>query len=475
MLFTEKNAEYQEENTNEKRNPFMTQLQFLGATGTVTGSKYLLQHGASNILIDCGLFQGYKQLRLRNWKALPFDAKKIKAVVLTHAHIDHSGYLPLLAKNGFDGSVYCTTATHDLCEVLLPDSARLQEEEAEYANRHGFSKHKPAAPLYTRADAERCLRLFKPIHFDKEITLADDLSLRLRPSGHILGAALACFRTAWSSIVFSGDLGRQNDLIMPAPTSIEGADYLVVESTYGNRSHNPADPRDMLADVINRTVQRGGVVVIPTFAVGRTQSLLYYLYQLKKAGTLPSELPIFLNSPMAADTTRIFLDHPGEHRLPAAECEAMSRTSRIISSVLESKWLNSRPGPMVILAGSGMATGGRVVHHLKAFAPDPRNTILFSGFQAGGTRGAAMLQGAGQVKIHGQYVPIRAEVALVDNMSAHADANEIMIWLKQFKTAPRRTFITHGEPPAADALRLRIQEELHWGAYVPDYLEIAAL
>ncbi|SEA57554.1 MBL fold metallo-hydrolase RNA specificity domain-containing protein [Nitrosospira multiformis] len=453
----------------------MTQLQFLGATGTVTGSKYLLQHEAANILIDCGLFQGYKQLRLRNWKALPFDAKKINAVVLTHAHIDHSGYLPLLAKNGFTAPVYCTTATRDLCEILLPDSGQLQEEEAEYANRHGFSKHKPAAPLYTRADAERCLRLFKPIDFDEEIAVADDLSLRLRPSGHILGAALACLNIARSSIVFSGDLGRQNDLIMPAPASVGGADYLVVESTYGNRSHNPSDPQDMLADVINRTVQRGGVVVIPTFAVGRAQSLLYYLYLLKKAGTIPPELPVFLNSPMAVDATEIFRNHLDEHRLSTAECEAMCRMPRIITSGLESKRLNNRPGPMVILAGSGMATGGRVVHHLKAFAPDPRNTILFSGFQAGGTRGASMLQGAEQVKIHGQYVPIRAEIALIDNISAHADANEIMIWLKQFKTAPQRTFVTHGEPAAADALRLRIQEELQWDAYVPDYLEIAPL
>lgn len=453
----------------------LTRLQFLGATGTVTGSKYLLQHGATNILIDCGLFQGYKQLRLRNWKALPFAAKKIKAVVLTHAHIDHSGYLPLLAKNGFNGPVYCTIATRDLCKILLPDSGRLQEEEAEYANRHGFSKHRPAAPLYTRADAERSLRLFKPINFDEEIAVADDLLLRLRPSGHILGAALVCLSTARSSIVFSGDLGRQNDLIMPAPASIEGADYLVVESTYGDRSHSPADPRDMLADIINRTVRREGVVVIPTFAVGRAQSLLYYLYLLKKAGTIPSALPVFLNSPMAVDATEIFSNHSGEHRLAAAECEAMCRTAQIVNSALESKWLNSRPGPMIILAGSGMATGGRVVHHLKAFAPDSRNTILFSGFQAGGTRGATMLQGAGQVKIHGQYVPIRAEIALIDNISAHADANEIMFWLKQFKIAPQRTFITHGEPSAADALRLRIQDELHWDAYVPDYLEIASL
>jgi metallo-beta-lactamase family protein len=381
----------------------------------------------------------------------------------------------LLAKDGFDAPVYCTTGTRDLCKILLPDSGQLQEEEAEYANRHGFSKHKPAAPLYTRADAERCLRLFKPINFDEEMALADDLSLSLRPSGHILGAALACLRTARSSVIFSGDLGRQNDLIMPAPASIEDADYLVVESTYGNRFHDPADPRDMLADVINRTVRRGGVVVIPTFAVGRAQSLLYYLYQLKKAGAISRELPVFLNSPMAADTTEIFLNHPGEHRLSAAECEAMYRMPHIISSAPESKLLNSRPGPMVILAGSGMATGGRVVHHLKAFAPDPRNTILFSGFQAGGTRGAAILQGTDQVKIHGQYVPVRAEIALIDNMSAHADANEIMTWLKQFKVAPRRTFVTHGEPAAADALRLRIQEELHWDAYVPDYLEIAAL
>ncbi len=447
------------------------QLQFLGATGTVTGSKYLLQSDSKNILVDCGLFQGFKQLRLRNWRPMPFNPKDIDAVLLTHAHIDHSGYLPLLVKQGFKGPIYCTSGTKDLCEILLLDSAKLQEEEAEYSNKYSFSKHKPALPLYTRDDAERSLQQFHAVDLYKEKSLGGDLRFHLLPAGHILGAAMVYVNNEETSILFSGDIGRPHDLVMRAPSAVKNADYLVVESTYGNRTHDPSDPLDKLEAIINRTIQRGGKVVIPTFAVGRTQSLLYCIHLLKNRRLIPQDLPVYLNSPMAEEATAIFDNHPGEYRLTPEQTEAMCRTAHIVTSVEESKSLNTRKGPMIILAGSGMATGGRVVHHLKEVAPDARNTILFSGFQAGGTRGAAMLDGAREIKIHGEYVPVRAEIAIIDNLSAHADANEILDWLRHFQNPPKQTFIVHGEPIAADALRLRIEEQLNWQTYVPDYLE----
>lgn len=449
-------------------------LQFLGATGTVSGSKYLLEHGQQKIMLDCGLFQGYKQLRLRNWSALPVDPASLDAVILTHAHIDHSGYLPLLVRNGFRGRIYCTAATRDLCGILLPDSARLQEEEAEYANRRGFSRHKPALPLYTEQDALRCLKQFGVQKYDHALELGDGLSVRLLPSGHLLGSAFAQFSHAGGSIVFSGDLGRPDDVMMPPPVRIPKADFLVVESTYGDRAHDPADPRIKLAEVINRTTERKGAVIIPAFAVGRTQTLLYFIHQLKVAGSI-KDIPVYLNSPMATDATRLFETHRSEHRLSREQCEAMCRTAKIINTVEESKALNRRSGPMIIIAGSGMATGGRVTHHLAAFAPDAKNTILFTGHQAGGTRGARMIAGETAIKIHGEMVPVRAEVDIINNLSAHADGNEIIAWLRGFEQAPRRVFVTHGEPGPADALRQRIENELHWTCEVPDYLEKVAL
>lgn len=450
-------------------------LQFLGATGTVTGSKYLLRSQSKNILIDCGLFQGFKQLRLRNWKPLPFNPKDIDAVILTHAHIDHSGYLPLLVKNGFKGPIYCTSATRDLCEVLLMDSARLQEQEAEYMNKHSFSKHKPALPLYTTDDAMHSLQLLQTVDCYKEKELGGSLNFHMLPAGHILGAAMVYINNDESSILFTGDIGRQHDLIMKAPTIVKNADYLVVESTYGNRTHENIDPLDKLGDVINRTIQRGGKVIIPSFAVGRAQSLLYYIHLLKKKNIIPSDLPVYLNSPMAEEATAIFDNHPGEHRLTIEQSKALCSTPKIITNVEGSKKLNLRKDPMIIIAGSGMGTGGRVIHHFKAFAPDARNTILFSGFQAGGTRGATMVDGASEVKIHGEYVPIRAEVTSINSLSAHADSNEIMTWLKHFEQPPKQTFITHGEPVSADALRLKIEEQLGWETYIPDYLETVNL
>ncbi|MEP7295254.1 MAG: MBL fold metallo-hydrolase [Burkholderiales bacterium] len=449
-------------------------LQFLGATGTVTGSKYLLRHDNGRVLIDCGLFQGYKQLRLRNWAPLPVDAASIAAVVLTHAHIDHSGYLPLLVKQGFKGKVFCTQATRELCAILLPDSGHLQEEEAAYANRHAFSKHKPALPLYTRDDALACLKKFVPVAFDKPFEPVPGLRATLSPSGHMLGSAFVQMDDGQRSILFSGDVGRPEDLVLTAPTLMAGADYFVTESTYGDRLHERSDVLVQLADVINRTVARGGAVIIPSFAVGRAQSLLYCIHLLKQRQAIPA-LPVFLNSPMAVDATAVYRRHREEHRLNAVECEAMCHAATIINTPEESIALNSRRGPMVIVAASGMATGGRVVHHLKSFAPDWRNTILFTGFQAGGTRGAAMMAGASTIRIHGADIPLRAEVAMLENLSAHADAGELVEWMKHFTKTPKRTFITHGEPPAADALRVRIQRDLGWACHVPDYLETVTL
>ncbi|HEY7674825.1 MAG TPA: MBL fold metallo-hydrolase [Burkholderiales bacterium] len=434
----------------------------------------MLSAGDQKILVDCGLFQGFKQLRLRNWAPLPFKPASLSAVVLSHAHIDHSGYLPLLVKNGFAGKVHCSEATYDLCRILLPDAGRLQEEEAEYANRRGFSKHKPALPLYTEADARRALGSFAPIGFDEGIELGG-VRLKLIPAGHILGASIVHLSDGKRSLVFSGDLGRPNDPIMVAPSPVRDADYLILESTYGNRRHDPEDPRMKLGRIVRKTAERGGVVLIPSFAVGRAQSLLYHIHQLKSEGAIPADVPVYLNSPMAADVTEIYHKHRAEHRLSPEQCRAMCTAATIVNNPEESKRLNEKKGPMLVIAASGMATGGRVVHHLKAFAPDPRNTILFSGFQAGGTRGATILSGAESVKIHGEYVPIRAEVAAINNLSAHADCAEILDWLRHFEHPPRETFITHGEPAAADALRRRIEEQLRWRARVPDYLETVVL
>lgn len=446
-------------------------MQFLGATGTVTGSKYLVTSGPSKILVDCGLFQGFKQLRLRNWSSLPVAPSSIDAVVLTHAHLDHSGYIPVLVKNGFRGKIYCSEATYDLCRILLPDSGHLLEEEAGYANRHAYSKHSPALPLYTEEDAQASLDYFAPVKFGKRFTVAGQLHAELARAGHILGAAMVMLDDGKTTIAFSGDLGRMNDPLMAPPSQIDRADYLVLESTYGNRQHDPADPMDLLGKTIQETVARGGVVIVPSFAVGRAQTLLYYMDRLKQTGAISSVLPVYLNSPMAADVTALYREHRKDHKLDNAQCRAMCNAAKFVNTVEESKALNLKHMPMVIIAASGMATGGRVLHHLKAFASDPRNTILFAGFQAGGTRGAAMLGGIDAIKIHGEYVPLRARVVQIGNLSAHADADEILQWASRFSQPPKRTFITHGEPDAADCLRRRIEESLKWPCSVPDYLE----
>ncbi len=452
----------------------MPKLTFLGGVGTVTGSKYLLEAADKRILIDCGLFQGFKQLRMRNWKQLPLDVSTIDAVILTHAHIDHSGYLPLLIKNGFSGPVFCTEATRDLCAILLPDSGFLQEREADLANRYGFSKHKPVLPLYTKDEAEAALTHFKPTQFHKQINLSEGINARLFPAGHILGAAIIELQVQGLSLVFSGDLGRPGSATMVDPTPFRQADYLFLESTYGDRVHDNADPEDVLQDIINRTASRGGTLIIPSFAVGRAQSLLFHLHRLKAANRIPN-IPIFLDSPMAVSASEIFRKHIGYHKLTVEQCRSTFDAVHYTRSVEESKELEINPVPKIIISASGMATGGRVLHHLKHYVSDPRNTILFAGFQAGGTRGAALTGGADKIKIHGQYIPVRAEVSSLDMMSAHADANEILAWIRNFHSQPRMTFIVHGEPAASDALRLRIKEDLDWPCTVPEYQETVEL
>ena len=449
-------------------------ITFLGAVGTVTGSKYLIDTGGRRLLVDCGLFQGFKQLRLRNWSPPPFDPASLDAVILSHAHLDHTGYLPLLVRNGFRGPVYATPGTRDLCEILLSDSGHLQERDAEFANRHGYSKHRPAKPLYTQKDAEISLASFKRVPFEKSTNLGEGVSVRFLPAGHILGAAIVQITVAGTTLLFSGDLGRPASATMLDPAIVHRTDYLVVESTYGNRLHEVGDPESRIAETVNRTVERGGTVLIPSFAVGRAQSLLFHIHRLKAENRIP-DLPVFLDSPMAINASDIFCEHLSEHRLTAAECRASCGVATYVREAAESKALDSNPMPKIIISASGMATGGRILHHLKHYAPDERNTVLFAGFQAGGTRGAAIDAGAKKVKIHGAYVPINADVDNLHMLSAHADANEIMSWLGHFEAPPRRTFITHGEPAASDALRRRIKEDLAWPCEIPEFKDHAEL
>lgn len=443
-------------------------LSFLGGAGTVTGSKYAIESEDHRILVDCGLFQGFKALRLKNWAPLPIDPRSFEAVVLTHAHIDHSGYLPLFIKHGFRGPILCSQATADLCGILLPDAGHLQEKDAEFANRHGFSKHKPALPLFTQADAEQALKYLAPIAFEQDTEIPGGGAIRLRRAGHILGAASVQLDWAGVTVVFSGDLGRYDDPTMPDPEPVPQADYLLIESTYGDRRHDKRDPEQMLADIVSATVARGGTVIIPAFAVGRAQRILFHLEQLKSRGLL-ANIPIFLDSPMAEDASDILCNNIADQKLSEAVCRRACAVAHYVRSVDESKALTADPSPKVIISASGMATGGRVLHHLKQYAPDEKNTILFAGFQAGGTRGAAMLAGAQSIKMHGVYVPVRAQVRNLDMLSAHGDTDDILRWLRGFQTPPRMTFIVHGEPAAADALRHRIEEELRWPCLVPDH------
>ncbi len=441
------------------------QISFFGAAGTVTGSRHLLVGHGRKILIDCGMFQGLKALRERNWHDPGFKPAEVDAVILTHAHLDHSGWLPLLAKTGFKGPIYTTAATRDLAEVLLVDSGHLQEEDARFANRHGFSKHQPALALFTEAEARAVMTQFRVVNWHEPFDLGGGMTATLYRAGHMLGASLVRINDGTTSVVFTGDLGRPDDLLLPGPESPQQADLIVCESTYGDRRHGPSDPEPELVEIVHRTTRRGGAVIIPSFTVGRAQQLLWHFRRLRDRGAIP-DLPIYLDSPMAATATQLYQKHAELLRLSPAECAAMCSTAHIIRTVEESKQVTAWQGPMIVIAGSGMATGGRVLHHIKAFAPDHRNTILFAGYQSVGTRGADMVAGKTVIRIHGEDVPIRAEVAQLDTLSAHADWSEILQWLRQLGGAPKQVAIVHGEPIAATALAGHINAGLGWQTHI---------
>lgn len=444
-------------------------ITFLGATKTVTGSKFLLTLGNKNILIDCGLFQGLKELRKRNWEKFPIEPRLIDAVVLTHAHIDHSGYLPVLVKNGFTGPIYCSHATKDLCNFLLPDSGYLQEEEARTANKYGYSKHKPALPLYTMQEAVDTLKQFKLLDFRKYKKIAEETFISLIPAGHILGASLVEFKHFETTLLFSGDLGRPNDPIMYPPAVMQATDYLILESTYGDRIHEKINPLDEIADAVNTTYLRNGTVLIPSFAVGRAQHILYLLYQLKITKRIP-EIPIYVDSPMAKSATEIFLKYNKLHRLSEELSAKICDMPIYINTREESKSLDSSSTPKIIISASGMLEGGRVLHHVRYFGPHEQNMILFTGYQAAGTRGHDLLNGKKQIKIFGEIIPVNAEVRILNNISAHADCEEILQWLSHFNHYPRKIFITHGETESAEALKNKIEEKFKWECVIPDYM-----
>lgn len=449
-------------------------LTFLGAAQTVTGSKYLLEYNNKKILVDCGLFQGSKELRQHNWDKFQLDPRDIDFVVLTHAHIDHSGYIPLLVKNGFRGKIFCSEATFDLCKILLPDSGFLQEEDANWANKHGYSRHKPALPLYNEKEARKSLEFFYPANFGTVNYFGDDFYFTLSRSGHILGSAFINIFAGKKSIVFSGDLGRMNDPILKTPAKIEYADYLLIESTYGNRLHQESNPTEELKEIINRTAARGGVIVIPAFAVGRAQNIMFYLHQLKQQNAIPN-IPIFLDSPMAIDASEIFRDHNDEHKLGQKLSNEICKIVKYVRTTEESKSLNKIKVPMIIISASGMAEGGRVLHHLKNYISNHNNTIIFTGFQAEGTRGDRIIKGEKEIKIHGNFYEVNAEIINLDNASAHADYKEILTWLKNFRQAPKKTFVTHGSKESAFSLKEKIEKELGWNVEVPQYLQSETL
>jgi metallo-beta-lactamase family protein len=481
-----------------------TSLTFLGAARTVTGSKYLLDTGSAKILIDGGLFQGLKELRERNWQDLPFKASELAAIVLTHAHLDHCGYLPRLVKQGFSGRIYCTAGTRDLCRIVLPDSGRIQEEDAANANRHGYSKHAPALPLYGEADAFRAVSLLQPVGYERPMPVAPGIEAEFINAGHLLGSAYARVRVNGRTILFGGDLGRYGRPVLPDPAPVAEADYLLVESTYGNRIHEQDDEGAKLAEAITATAERGGKVIVPAFAIGRVEELLYWVKRLEERKQIPI-LPVFVDSPMATEALARYSERlqeldpdlrpelsddkaphgetahePQERRRRQAReergvCAFCTERFRTIASAAESKELTRSKAPAIVISSSGMATGGRVLHHLKAALPDARNTVVFVGYQAEGTRGRLLVDGAPAVKIHGETVPVRARIERVDSMSAHADSSEILRWLGGFSRPPLTTFTVHGEPVAMDALGASIRDRLGWTVHAPEYREAVKL
>lgn len=458
----------------------MTELTFLGAARTVTGSKYLLEHNGTRVLVDCGLFQGLKELRLRNWADFPVPPDSIHAVVLTHAHLDHVGYLPRLVAQGYRGRVYCTPGTADLSKLVLPDSARIQEEDARQANKHRYSKHAPALPLYREEDAWRAISQLQPLGFERALDIAPGISIEFHPAGHLLGSAFIVMRCAGGkTILFGGDLGRYNRPILPDPSAGVQADLVLVESTYGDRDHAVDDDGAALEEVIRDTASRGGKLIVPSFAIGRVEEVLYWIRKLEREKRIPV-LPVYVDSPMATEalgfyTARVAELDP-EMRPPQKEVSTFA-TARFqtIASPQQSKALTANSRSAIVISASGMATGGRVLHHMAAALPDARNTILFVGYQAAGTRGRRLVDGAREIKIHGRPVPVAARIAKIDSMSAHADRGEILRWLGTIPAAPGRLCLVHGEPAPMDALKALIQSRLGWMPHTPEHGERIAV
>jgi metallo-beta-lactamase family protein len=459
----------------------MPKITFLGAAGTVTGSKYLVEAGGKRLLVDCGLFQGPKELQQRNWNNLPVDPASIDWVLLTHAHIDHTGYIPRLVQNGFRGPIYSNAATHELCELLLLDSAHLQEEDAQYAARKNYSSHHPPLPLYTVAEAQKSLTQFREIPRADVFSISPEFSVLPHDAGHILGSSWLELTITENGkqtlVVFSGDLGRYDQPILKDPEPPTRADFLLCESTYGDRDHPAGSVADKLADVINRVAKRGGAVVIPSFAVGRTQTLMYYLRQLDSQQKIP-RLPVYVDSPMAISVTGIYASHHEDHDADFTSLEQQGNKDpldllevQMTRSVEDSKKINDVFSPCIIISASGMATGGRILHHLDRRLPDSRSAVLLVGFQAEGTNGRALQDGAQYLRLFGQEVPVRAEIVTLDQLSAHAGRNELLRWLSGFSAPPRQTFMVHGEPNALDALRAGIVTRFHWPVTVPAYLQ----
>lgn len=459
----------------------MSSITFLGAARTVTGSRHLLHTAAGRrVLVDCGMFQGLKALRERNWQGFGTAPTDLDAVLLTHAHLDHVGWLPRLVAAGYRGRVYCTPGTRDLCTLVLPDAGRIQEEDARQANKHGYSKHRPARPLFTEDDARRALTLLQPVGFGVPLEVAPGVRAEFIRAGHLLGSAFIRVTQddAPKTILFGGDLGRYDRPVLPDPTPVAEADVLLVESTYGNRVHQPDDDGAALAEVIVSTYERGGRLVIPSFAIGRVEELLYWLQRLEKEARIPS-MPTYVDSPMAAEALAFYSQRPDEldpdmrpvQRGPMFD----TRRLHVIKDTEESKALTRSRGPAIIISSSGMATGGRVLHHLKHLLPDERNTVLFVGYQSAGTRGRLLVDGARTVKIHGEIVPVAARVVRNDQMSAHADREEILRWLRGFARPPAQTFLVHGEPEAMDALAATIHTQLGWATHRPEHHEHVSL
>jgi len=455
-------------------------LTFLGATETVTGSKFLFESAGKRILIDCGLFQGLKDLRLRNWQDPPVDPRSVDAIILTHAHIDHTGYLPRFVRQGFRGPIYGTPATIDLLRILLPDSAHLQEEEARFRNKTRRTRHEEALPLYTTEDADAALRLTQAVPYRTPFTVAPGLQYDLLPAGHILGSAFVRFQAESKTVLFTGDIGRFDTPVIKDPETVESADYLILESTYGNRLHKEQEGHHgklALRDIIVETAKRGGTVLIPSFAVGRAQEILYYMRELEEEGEIPT-LPVYVDSPMAVDAFEIYRDHAEEHDLEMNRLKAngtnplVTKNVTFVRTVQDSKAINDHHFPCVIISANGMATGGRIVHHLMNRLPDGRNSVVFVGFQAAGTRGRYLVEGARTVRIYGLDYPVRAEIRSIQGFSAHGDYGEILRWLQSFKSAPRKTFLVHGEPRAITGMKEHIQNtHPGWDITIPRYTE----